>query len=647
VAEDISDKIVARLEAEGQLTRNTGTNSIKSLRTDFGKFESVFSAINENIINQTEILSKTLALQLRLADVDNRKSQIEEAERLAVANRPSTNVEREQDTRPSKTISADNGFGLGNLFGVAGVGGFGGAAAAGLLGMLKAPLKAALLTTLAPTVGKILGDLTEKGLLQLGADGATATNFGEAANFAGIGGMIGLAFGRRMGLVGAAAGAAASFGDDVLDALGLDKDKMVTIFGKEMRMETAAQGVMGALGASVTAVATSPGFRKSITSFMRDSVDINGNPLSRFPRRRALLGATIGAAVLGAYITYGDELKSWIDDQDFPKPVAGVAKAGVDVVSMTTSGAAFGMMFGPQGALVGAAIGFALGIGKVLFDWLKDKKDKAAVEFKKDVEKLAPAIEAAKAGTATEEQAQEIRRVTMEAERRTNLFLPQAQIDAAKKVVAENNAALGNMPLDADQGITANQNQDRVFKALSGDAESFKDLQRYIYNTGATDPEDGAEAMIYFGRKAIRDRASKVKGLPTKAMLEENQKNMDLWEDMVGAAQFAEGTRGFQDFGKGSFAVLHGREAVVPETTPGGQFLKSYFDESFQPIMSGINQVAGAAMNQVAGAVTYAPVTLAPITNNSVQGGSTRTVINSLGKNTSDLDVFSRPGGVH
>ena len=81
MAEDIGDKIVDRLKQEGQLTRNTGTNSIKTVRTELAKFNDVFQSINSNAMEQTQILRETLQLQLTESGKTERTRQIEEARR--------------------------------------------------------------------------------------------------------------------------------------------------------------------------------------------------------------------------------------------------------------------------------------------------------------------------------------------------------------------------------------------------------------------------------------------------------------------------------------------------------------------------------------------------------------------------------------
>ena len=68
----------------------------------------------------------------------------------------------------------------------------------------------------------------------------------------------------------------------------------------------------------------------------------------------------------------------------------------------------------------------------------------------------------------------------------------------------------------------------------------------------------------------------------TQAILDASTAAPDFSENF----SFREGSPGFVDFGDGSLAVLHGREAVVPFETPAGQLLNSVFDENWSPKQS-------------------------------------------------------------
>lgn len=65
------EDVIERLRAEGQLTRNTGTNSLKSVSQKFESFRPIFKSIQSNMEMQSKILIETLEGQRRKAELDS------------------------------------------------------------------------------------------------------------------------------------------------------------------------------------------------------------------------------------------------------------------------------------------------------------------------------------------------------------------------------------------------------------------------------------------------------------------------------------------------------------------------------------------------------------------------------------------------
>jgi DNA anti-recombination protein RmuC len=64
------EELIERLKAEGQLTRNTGTNSLKSVKLEFGKFDDALDALRKNLQSHSEILSEIVGIQSVLPNIE-------------------------------------------------------------------------------------------------------------------------------------------------------------------------------------------------------------------------------------------------------------------------------------------------------------------------------------------------------------------------------------------------------------------------------------------------------------------------------------------------------------------------------------------------------------------------------------------------
>ena len=73
--------ILDRLKREGQLTRNSGTNSIRAVKIQMEKFEGIFSTISNSIVDQTSLVRQSLNVQEAEAQVARRERDFEDLQR--------------------------------------------------------------------------------------------------------------------------------------------------------------------------------------------------------------------------------------------------------------------------------------------------------------------------------------------------------------------------------------------------------------------------------------------------------------------------------------------------------------------------------------------------------------------------------------
>ena len=97
--------IIDRLKAEGDLVRNSGTNSVRSVKFQLDKFESIFNVISNNISEQTDMMRLQLGMQSEAVEKANTREQFEE---LAPPPPPAT-PERDDGVTPLKDVGNKTG----------------------------------------------------------------------------------------------------------------------------------------------------------------------------------------------------------------------------------------------------------------------------------------------------------------------------------------------------------------------------------------------------------------------------------------------------------------------------------------------------------------------------------------------------------
>jgi hypothetical protein len=139
-------------------------------------------------------------------------------------------------------------------------------------------------------------------------------------------------------------------------------------------------------------------------------------------------------------------------------------------------------------------------------------------------------------------------------------------------------------------GILSPEDRGDLIRTLRDDWQN-----RSIDNGGI----EGAFGALGKGLSLITDPFTDLIG-GDNALTSDNQiRTMieSLYPELVGSTpQFSNGTNGFENFGAGKLATLHGPEAVVPRNTPAGELLEAFYNSQ--------NSSAGsqaAAYNQTGG----------------------------------------------
>ena len=410
------ETINERLIKEGQLTRNTGTNSIKSVNINLDKFSKVFSSMERQLVMQSSFLESIYNQNIaafnlekdKIADEERRRAQLESMasdDAGASTNNAATSpdmgkVKATEEQKESLLSGMIPGIGnmLGSFFGTSG--------GVSLAKMAPKLLRGGLLAYVAGPVGDYVTGFVEEGMksLNLGTseefNKGLADNLGNAASAA----TIGMIFGKKYALL---FGAGTLIGGMVSDALGIGPDD------EFLPNSAIAQAIKKSFGASLktedlvnvgamVGLAFGPSL---ITKLFKSELIGDGAGGAGGPAGGAG-GAGSGGSKLKNAFKKGFKGIGW--GLAF-QALGTIAAEGIrdatgsdnlgDAAQWITDGASLGVMFGPTGALVGALAGLAaFGYGK-LVDWVDDYGKKKMEEITAEIKSQLDAADAAlKAG---------------------------------------------------------------------------------------------------------------------------------------------------------------------------------------------------------------------------------------------------------
>lgn len=364
-----TEAIIDRLKKEGELLRNTGSHSIRSVKVELAKFEGIFNTISTNIAAQTEAVRAGIGAQAEIAERQSEQAARDRAFADLESNQESAELkalrERVETEKLKNELKSEKDK-------AAGPGLFKQLMSMGT--MRNAALAAGTLAALSVGYG-FLDEKTEGGL------GRMVTSIKTTA------------------------------WDKISSSLNLLAEKTPLILSQmeaaltkenlEALATRAGEAAVGALGVGAAVLAAGP-----LAELVRDGVisaaalealrrsggvrpgggvppvdDVDGPDSDRNRGRRGALRSLLTgrnaliAAVGTGLVYYGSQAAELFKEDSkniTPNELMNTNVSGVEGVSTIVGAATLGSMFGIKGAIAGAILGGAYMVGKTLYHEIQD-----------------------------------------------------------------------------------------------------------------------------------------------------------------------------------------------------------------------------------------------------------------------------------
>ena len=423
--------IINRLKAEGDLVRNSGTNSVRSVKFQLEKFESIFNVISNNISEQTDMMRTQLGIQGEAAERLKTKEQFEEIAPTPLAQQ--TDDDKRQT--PLKEVGNKTGDAIARALSMKNLA----LGAAGLFvgfNLLKGYIDEETdggFSKMQASIGAIQWDDVTKGFTGM----TTAMSAINWTNFSGA-----------------------------INSMANTVNTFTTWIGDVGIGDIVSTVVAGGL--------VSAGAKGAMMGLLAKGGGVG------MAGKLAAIGPALALAAAGLAVYYGDDIAKWIGGQMGIENPETIRDMGT-VVKFGGVALSIGAMFGPPGLLVAAAATAAVGLGLLIHGWIKKTKISEAEKFNAEVDAaLAIANAEPDPTNLSDGTLEDLFRARQEAFRRTMLWLSDDERRKAQAALEETEKFIGIQETDASVGINQLQMNSLRERILGGDQDAIAELQSYV-----------------------------------------------------------------------------------------------------------------------------------------------------------------------